>query len=182
MSTIHEVASSDTRPSGDRDIRYAQFHHNNFFTTRLTEMRDWYGTVLGMEVTFEFPMGAWLTNDRANHRIALTALPGLTDDPDKRLHARMHHHAFEYASFDGRRRGGGKVRARSREFAAEDGAVYAIVVTDAEGADVACGAFARKGKGHEQSDEAKGGDDDASAEDEPGDDDGAGDETESDDD
>ena len=100
MSTIHDVASSDTRPGGDRDIRYALFHHNNFFTTRLTEMRDWYGTVLGMEVTFEFPMGAWLTNDRANHRIALAALPGLSDDPDKRVHARMHHHAFEYASFD----------------------------------------------------------------------------------
>jgi len=76
--------------------------------------------------------------------------------------------AFEYAPLEARRRGHGKARARSLEFAAEDGAVYAIVVTDAEGADVACGEFARKGKGHEGADEV---------EDEPGDD--HGDETES---
>ena len=41
----------------------------------------------GMTPTFEFPMGAWLTNDRANHRIALTAIPHLSEDPDKRNHA-----------------------------------------------------------------------------------------------
>jgi catechol 2,3-dioxygenase len=100
MSTIHQVATRDDAPADGDVIRYAQFHHNNFFTTRLAEMRDWYATVLGMEVTFEFPMGAWLTNDRANHRIALTAIPGLTDDPEKRAHARLHHQAFEFASFD----------------------------------------------------------------------------------
>ena len=63
-------------------------------------MKAWYATVLGMTPTFEFPMGAWLTNDRANHRIALTAIPHLSDDPDKRNHARLHHQAFEFASFD----------------------------------------------------------------------------------
>lgn len=99
MSTIAKSLAPDPadRPS---DIRYAQFHHNNFFTTRLAEMRDWYGTVLGMRVTYEFPLAAWLTNDRANHRIALTSLPGLSDDPDKRYHARLHHQAFELESFD----------------------------------------------------------------------------------
>jgi len=81
-------------------VRDAHLHHVNFMTTRLDEMIEWYGRVLGMETVFRFPQGAWLTNDRANHRIALTALPSLTDDPDKRLHARVHHTAFEYASLD----------------------------------------------------------------------------------
>ena len=98
MSTIDETFARD----GDAPVpgvQYAQFHHNNFFTTRLEEMKAWYGTVLGMTPTFEFPMGAWLTNDRANHRVALTAIPHLSDDPDKRNHARLHHQAFEFASF-----------------------------------------------------------------------------------
>jgi catechol 2,3-dioxygenase len=82
------------------DMRHAQLHHVNFFTTRLDEMIDWYGQVLGMEVVFRFPLGAWITNDSANHRIALTAPPSLELDPDKRMHARLHHIAFEYASFD----------------------------------------------------------------------------------
>ena len=84
----------------DDDVRRPELHHVNFFTTRLDEMIEWYGTVLGTEVVFRFPLGAWLTNDRANHRIALTAPPSLEVDPDKRVHARMHHVAFEYASFD----------------------------------------------------------------------------------
>ncbi len=82
------------------DVRHAQLHHVNVFTTRLDEMTGWYRLVLGMEVVFESPLGAWLTNDEANHRVALTALPALELDPDKRMHARIHHTAFEYASFD----------------------------------------------------------------------------------
>ncbi len=99
MSTIDETIAR-SEGSGEPDVRYAQFHHNNFFTTRLEEMKAWYATVLGMTPTFEFPMGAWLTNDRANHRIALTAIPHLSEDPDKRNHARLHHQAFEFASFE----------------------------------------------------------------------------------
>ena len=91
--------SSQSQESGD-GIRRPRFHHVNFFTRRLDEMRDWYGQVLGMEVTFEFPMGCWMSNDEANHRVALTAIPGLVDDADKRVHTRLHHHAFEYANFD----------------------------------------------------------------------------------
>ena len=101
MSTIaEEIARPEGPASGSGEIRYAQFHHNNFFTTRLEEMKAWYGTVLGMTPTFEFPMGVWMTNDRANHRIAITAIPRLAEDPDKRNHARLHHQAFEFASFD----------------------------------------------------------------------------------
>jgi catechol 2,3-dioxygenase len=99
MTTVDNTAAPDDE-TAQPDVRYAQFHHNNFFTTRLTEMRDWYATVLGMRVTFEFPMGAWMTNDRANHRLALTAVPGLSEDSEKRVHARLHHQAFEFTSFD----------------------------------------------------------------------------------
>lgn len=100
MPTIDRTAiRADGPGSPHSEIRYGQFHHNNFFTTRLAEMIAWYGTVMGMSVTFEFPLGAWLSNDRANHRLALTAIPALTEDPEKREHARLHHQAFEYASF-----------------------------------------------------------------------------------
>jgi catechol 2,3-dioxygenase len=75
-------------------------HHVTLKTTRLQEMVDWYGTVLGVRPLFRADMGAWLTNDGANHRIALISSPKLSDDPDKVMHAGMHHTAFEYASFD----------------------------------------------------------------------------------
>ena len=75
-------------------------HHVNLKTVRLQELIDWYGTVVGMTVTYQFPGGAWLTNDAANHRLALLAVPGLSDDPDKLRHTGMHHIAFEYGSMD----------------------------------------------------------------------------------
>jgi catechol 2,3-dioxygenase len=73
-------------------------HHVNLKTTRLREMIDWYGTVVGLEPTFQYDGGAWLTNDAANHRLALLCVPGLSDDPDKIAHTGIHHTAFEYAS------------------------------------------------------------------------------------
>lgn len=76
------------------------FHHVNLKTRRLDELVQWYGLVLGTEVTFQHPEGAWITNDEANHRIALLALPGYADDGDKDAHTGMHHSAFEYASLD----------------------------------------------------------------------------------
>jgi catechol 2,3-dioxygenase len=75
------------------------FHHFNLKTTRLQELIDWYSAVVGAEVTFQDEMGAWLTNDAANHRIALLAFPGFVDDPDKETRTGMHHSAFEYGSF-----------------------------------------------------------------------------------
>ena len=76
------------------------FHHVNLKTRRLQEMIDWYGTVIGTKPTFQFPGGAWLTNDGANHRIALLTSSKMTDDPDKLMHTGMHHIAFEYKSCD----------------------------------------------------------------------------------
>jgi catechol 2,3-dioxygenase len=76
------------------------FHHVNLKTTRLQQMIDWYGAVVGTEVVFRDDTGAWLSNDGANHRVALLAFPGLADDPHKDSHAGMHHSAFEFEGFD----------------------------------------------------------------------------------
>jgi len=75
-------------------------HHVNLKTKRLQEMVDWYGIVVGMKPTFQYPNGAWLTNDAANHRLALVTLPLLSDDPDKLMHTGIHHSAYEYATID----------------------------------------------------------------------------------
>jgi catechol 2,3-dioxygenase len=80
------------------DVRPSRLHHVNLKTTRPDEIIAWYGTVLGMRVHHQFPGGAWLSNDDANHRIALLHSPGVVDDPDKIIHAGMHHMAFEYDS------------------------------------------------------------------------------------
>jgi catechol-2,3-dioxygenase len=62
-------------------------------------MIEWYALVVGTKVNFQFPGGAFISNDRANHRIALLAVPGLTEDPQKFTHTGLHHTAFEYGSF-----------------------------------------------------------------------------------
>jgi len=73
-------------------------HHVNLKTVRLGEMVEWYGVVLGMVANHVCDTGAWLSNDAANHRLALLAVPGLSDDADKLAHTGMHHMGYEYAS------------------------------------------------------------------------------------
>ena len=75
-------------------------HHVTLKTTRLQEMVDWYGTVVGMKMHFAFPGGAWMSNDAANHRMAFLVSPALRDDPDKFAHTGLHHTAFEFADMD----------------------------------------------------------------------------------
>lgn len=82
--------------SEDRTTVRPILHHFNLKTSRLQEMIDWYGTVVGMKPNYQFPGGAWLTNDEANHRLALLVSPVLSDDPDKLMHNGFHHSAFEY--------------------------------------------------------------------------------------
>ena len=77
-----------------------KFHHVNLKTTRLQEMIDFYATLVGAEVIFQDATGAWLSNDDANHRIALLAFPNFVDDPEKDTRTGMHHSAFEYESFE----------------------------------------------------------------------------------
>ena len=86
--------------STDRPVIHPKLHHVNFKTTRLEEMIDWYGVLLGTEVLFQYPFGAWISNDEANHRIALTAFPNFVDDPEKDTRTGLHHTAFEYEGFD----------------------------------------------------------------------------------
>src|ERR1700730_10729073 len=74
--------------------------HVNLKTTRMQEMIDWYGTVVGAKPNFHFPAGAWLTNNGANHRIALITSSKMSDDPRKLEHTGIHHMAFEYTSCD----------------------------------------------------------------------------------
>jgi catechol 2,3-dioxygenase len=81
-------------------IATPSLHHVTLKTTRLREMLAFYATTLGMEVIHAGPYGAWLTNDRANHRLALLIAPGLDEDPDKLSHTGLHHTAYEYASID----------------------------------------------------------------------------------
>lgn len=73
-------------------------HHFNLKTARLYEMIEWYSTVVGMTANYHFPGGAWLTNDAANHRLALLVSPYLSEDADKLKHTGFHHSAFEYPS------------------------------------------------------------------------------------
>jgi catechol-2,3-dioxygenase len=84
----------------DTAVIHPNFHHVNLKTTRLQEMIDFYRTLVGAEVTFQDQVGAWLTNDQANHRIALLAFPNFADDPEKDTRTGMHHSAFEYGSFE----------------------------------------------------------------------------------
>ena len=78
-----------------------KFHHVNLKTRRLQEMIDWYSALVGADVLFQYELGAWLSNDDANHRIALLSFPNFVDDPEKETRTGMHHTAFEYESFDG---------------------------------------------------------------------------------
>jgi catechol 2,3-dioxygenase len=85
-------------------------HHFGLTTACLEEMVAWYAMVLGMTPNLQLTdmvvpgggtaSGAWVTNDRANHRIAIVSLPGLTADPEQRAHTRLEHVAFEYATLD----------------------------------------------------------------------------------
>jgi catechol 2,3-dioxygenase-like lactoylglutathione lyase family enzyme len=86
-------------------------HHFGLTTANLEAMVDWYGKVLGMTPNHQTstPVGAqgppglraaWVTNDKANHRIAIMSLPGLTDDPERSRHHRLQHVAFELPTID----------------------------------------------------------------------------------
>ena len=55
-------------------------------------------SVAGLQPVYYGTDAAWLTNDEANHRIALLALPGLKPPVDKPHSAGLHHTAFEYDS------------------------------------------------------------------------------------
>lgn len=86
--------------AAEHAVAIPSLHHVNLKTPRLAEMIAWYELVVGLRPTYRFDGGAWLSNDTANHRLALLSTPLIRDDPDKLVHAGIHHTAFEYATFD----------------------------------------------------------------------------------
>jgi catechol 2,3-dioxygenase len=93
-------AVSQVAVEAEKRVVSPRLHHVNLKTVRLDEMIEWYGQVVGMQLIHKFPGGAWLTNDDANHRLALLASPNFAEDPARRNHAGLHHTAFEFPSVD----------------------------------------------------------------------------------
>ena len=87
-------------PAEDAANPWPTLHHVNLKTTRMGQMIDWYGTVVGMTPSFQGSGIAFLSNDAASHRLALLSFPHLVDHPHKLQHTGMHHLAFEYPTLD----------------------------------------------------------------------------------
>jgi catechol 2,3-dioxygenase len=83
-----------------RPIIPPKLHHATFLTLKLHEMVSWYEKVAGLTPVHYSEGAAWLTNDEANHRIALIAHPAIKRPVDKPTSAGLHHTAFEYADFN----------------------------------------------------------------------------------
>jgi len=83
-----------------RSITVPKLHHATFMTMDVDAMVEFYEAVCGLQPVYYAEHAAWLTNDEANHRIALLRLPGTHPPADKPHSAGLHHTAFEYATFD----------------------------------------------------------------------------------
>jgi len=83
-----------------RPIIPPKLHHATFLTLKLHEMVAWYEKVAGLTPVHYSEGAAWLTNDEANHRIALIAHPAIKRPVDKPTSAGLHHTAFEYGDFN----------------------------------------------------------------------------------
>jgi len=91
---------------------HPKLQHYGLTTDNLDAMLDWYRKVLGITVNHRsdvpesaqrrapFSSVAFTSNDEVNHRIVFFKVPGVAADPDKSLHARVQHVAFEYAAID----------------------------------------------------------------------------------
>jgi catechol 2,3-dioxygenase len=79
-----------------REAPHPHLHHVGIKTRRLDEMVAWYGTVVGMEVMRAYPFIVVVSNDAANHRLAL--VDAGTEDPDLFRHSGLQHLAFEHGS------------------------------------------------------------------------------------
>jgi catechol-2,3-dioxygenase len=112
-----------------------KLHHVTMKTSRLDEMIEWYGKVIGAKVQFRDQVAAWTTNDAANHRIAFLAVPGLSDDPQKINHNGMHHTAFEYDSFEDLMESFNRLRKEGIEpaFSLDHGMTISLYYKDPEG-------------------------------------------------
>lgn len=92
-SNYHAVAKP-------RPIVIPKLHHLTLMTLDVDAMVRWYELVAGLQPVYYSEGAAWLTNDDANHRLALLGMPGLKRPVDKPHTVGLHHMAFEYANFD----------------------------------------------------------------------------------
>jgi catechol-2,3-dioxygenase len=126
-------------------MSHPKLHHINLKTTRLKQMVEWYSEVVGTEVGFQDDTGAWLSNDEANHRIALLAFPGFVDDPERETRTGMHHSAFEYPSFEELNSGYLRLRGTGiePEFCLDHGMTLSYYYRDPDGnrVELQCDAF-----------------------------------------
>ncbi|WP_104089792.1 VOC family protein [Arthrobacter sp. GMC3] len=83
-----------------RPLTVPKLHHATFMTMDVDAMVNFYELVCGLQPVYYAEHAAWLTNDEANHRIALLRLPGTHPPVDKPHSAGLHHTAFEYATFN----------------------------------------------------------------------------------
>jgi catechol-2,3-dioxygenase len=88
---------NNSRPA---PIRAPKLHHATFMTFDVAPMAHWYEMVCGLRPIYFSSHAAWLTNDEANHRIALLRIPGTQVPVNKPHTAGLHHTAFEYETFD----------------------------------------------------------------------------------
>jgi catechol 2,3-dioxygenase len=100
-----------TQGSESSSIIHPTLHHFGVVTRHLEKMVEWYTKVVGMVTIYqssnavgpeavESIHAAFVSNDRANHRMALFSTPELKEDTDKHAHAKLQHVAFEYATID----------------------------------------------------------------------------------
>ena len=78
------------------DLRLA---HVVLQTSRIKQMRDFYGVVLGARVVFETDESCLMTFDEEHHRVAFTSPPFPLQDKSP-VAAGLHHSAYALASVD----------------------------------------------------------------------------------
>lgn len=80
--------------------------HFGVLTSHWERMVDWYAKVVGMTTRYSGSRGSagasvtFLSNDSSHHRLAIITMPELQEDTDKKVHAKLQHIAFEYATID----------------------------------------------------------------------------------
>lgn len=93
-------------------IIHPQLQHLGLTTGNLEPMVEWYRNVLGMRQVYRSdnptgapeggfrPIAVWLSNDEANHRVAIVAIDGLQFDQNRSHAPRMQHVAFSFDLLD----------------------------------------------------------------------------------
>src|SRR5258706_10244578 len=100
-----------TQGSESSSIIHPTLHHFGVETRHLERMIEWYARVVGMVTIYQSSnalgsedgvsmSAAFVSNDRANHRMAIFSTPELKEDTDKHAHAKLQHVAFEYTTID----------------------------------------------------------------------------------